>query len=53
MNHHHPGVSTRVGFALRGTAQLVEHDVTYRHVIDEMLTEDGWDVIDTSTGRMH
>jgi hypothetical protein len=26
---------------LRGTALLVDDDITYRHVIGEMLTEDG------------
>jgi CheY-like chemotaxis protein len=36
---------------LRGTALLVDDDITYRHVIGEMLTEDGWDVIETSTGE--
>jgi CheY-like chemotaxis protein len=36
---------------LRGTLLLVDDDITYRHVIGEMLTEDGWDVIETSTGE--
>jgi hypothetical protein len=35
-----PGVSARAGFAARGTALLVDDDITYRQVLGEMLTED-------------
>jgi CheY-like chemotaxis protein len=51
MDHDHPGVSASAGFAVRGTVLLVDDDITYRQVIGEMLTEDGWDVIETSTGE--
>jgi CheY-like chemotaxis protein len=37
--------------AVRGTALLVDDDITYCDVIAEMLTEDGWDVFEASTGE--
>jgi CheY-like chemotaxis protein len=51
MDHDHPGVAARADPAVRGTVLLVDDDITYRQVIGEMLTEDGWDVIETSTGE--
>jgi CheY-like chemotaxis protein len=36
---------------VRGTALLVDDDITFRHVLGEMLTEDGWGVIEASTGE--
>ena len=51
MDHDHPDVSAKAGFAARGIALLVDDDITCRHVIGEMLTEDGWDVIESSTGE--
>jgi CheY-like chemotaxis protein len=46
-----PCVSAGAGVAVRGTALLVDDDIAYRQVLGEMLTEEGWDVIETSTGE--
>jgi CheY-like chemotaxis protein len=51
MDHDHPRHVSKAGFAARGTALLVDDDITYRQVLGEMLTEEGWDVIETSTGE--
>ena len=51
MNHDHPADQQRAGFAVRGTALPVDDDITYSPFIGEMLTEDGGDMIETSTGE--
>lgn len=43
--------SAPTGFAIGRTALLVDDDLTYRQVLSEVLTEDGWDVIEASTGE--
>ena len=45
------GMSAGAGSAVRGTALLVDDDITYSPFIGEMLTEDGGDMIETSTGE--
>jgi CheY-like chemotaxis protein len=51
MDHDHSAVSARAGFAVRGTALLVDDDITFRNVLGEMLAEDGWGVVEASTGE--
>lgn len=51
MHRDHPDVWAKIGPAERPMALLVDDDVSYRSTMSEILTEDGWDVVETSTGE--